>query len=467
MVLDVRLLAARGESSLAWLNLSAHGLAVRWPSGEPPDVGEPLGQVALTFDGIPAWTGPAEVRWVRALDEGYEVGLELSGEPVPLDRVLELGRIGRWGMADRPTDLPRQGWDGAERFMALVAELRVYLDAAERWFTGLEAEVPAGVLHAGEPAFLRAARARVERDFVPGFLSRSEAINLAWLELRTERRMELLPFSRALLQAHFERSPLLQRARSKPLGYPGDFEVMRYIYQRDFEGETLFGRALTLAVTRTGSCEAVRARKDLLREVITSALARAWDQGRTATVLSLASGPAQEVVELLETHPGPLGPTRFGFVEMERQALAWSQHRLQDACAHHPKSDITFHFFHDRVRRRMSPAWVANLGPFDLVYSAGLYDYLPRPVAVELTRSLTTHLAPDGELWVGNMVPETPSRWLMDLHLDWRLQHRTLAELLDLGHAGAPHAESWVVPDRTQNNPFLVVRRRSDERYAR
>lgn len=465
LAVDVRL--AQDDLRVPWLNLSARGLALAWPHAEPPDVGDVVGPLSVRFAGEEVWTGTAEVRWVRVVDDRYQCGCALVAGAIPVSLAHALARVGRWADTDPPSARPRLGRDGAERFMAMVGELRVYLDQAQVWCEGLEAAFPDAALDpVGNPVG-RALRARVERDFVPGFVSRSDAANAAWLELRPEWRMELLPYSRGLLQELLDHSPLMRRALAKPLGYPGDFEVMRYLYEREFEGETLFARALTLAVARTGSCEAVRARKDLLREVIERALARAWDAGRPASVLCLASGPAQEVVELFESHPGPLGPVRIGFVEMEKQALAWSGARLRDALARHPSADVTLHFFHDRIRRRMSPAWVANLGPFDLIYSAGLYDYLPRPVAVELTRSLTTHLAPDGELWVGNMVPSTPSRWLMDLHLDWHLQHRTFAELLDLGHAGAPQAESWVVPDRTQYNPFLVVRRRPDDRAAR
>lgn len=465
LAIDVR--QVPDDLRLPWINLSAHGLALAWPHPEPPDVGSVIGPLSVRFAGEEVWTGTAEVRWVRAVEDRYECGCALVDGAIPISLAHDLARVGRWAETDPPSGRPRLGRAGAERFMAIVGELRVYLDHARTWCEGLQAAFPDAALDPEGNPVGRALRARVERDFVPGFVARSDAANAAWLELRPEWRMELLPYSRGLLQATFDQSPLMRRALTKPLGYPGDFEVMRYLYEREFEGETLFARALTLAIARTGSCEAVRARKDLLREVIASAFARAWDAGRTASVLCLASGPAQEVVDLFASHPGPLGPVRMGFVDMEKQALACADARLRDALARHPSAEVTLHFLHDRIRRRMSPAWAANLAPFDLIYSAGLYDYLPRPVAVELTRSLTAHLAADGELWVGNMVPGTPSRWLMDLHLDWHLQHRTFAELLDLGQAGAPQAESWVVPDRTQYNPFLVVRRRPDDRTPR
>jgi hypothetical protein len=50
------------------------------------------------------------------------------------------------------------------------------------------------------------------------------------------------------------------------------------------------------------------------------------------------------------------------------------------------------------------------LGTFDLIYSAGLYDYLSADVALRLTAKLATMLKPEGRLLIANMLPGLPAR---------------------------------------------------------
>src|SRR5262249_39920320 len=72
------------------------------------------------------------------------------------------------------------------------------------------------------------------------------------------------------------------------------------------------------------------------------------------------------------------------------------------------------------------------LAGFDLVYAAGLYDYLPTPVAQKLTRALFDALHPGGSLLIGNFLPDIASAGYMEAIMDWWLIYRSRAELLQL-----------------------------------
>jgi SAM-dependent methyltransferase len=69
---------------------------------------------------------------------------------------------------------------------------------------------------------------------------------------------------------------------------------------------------------------------------------------------------------------------------------------------------------------------------FDLVYAAGLYDYLDRRVARRLTAKLFELLNPDGELVVANFTHDVPDIGYMESYMAWHLVFRTTDELLDL-----------------------------------
>jgi hypothetical protein len=57
------------------------------------------------------------------------------------------------------------------------------------------------------------------------------------------------------------------------------------------------------------------------------------------------------------------------------------------------------------------------------------------------------------------MMPTNPSRWFMELHLDWFLIYREIAELAAIGRAAAPGARLEVLEEETGVNPFIALTR--------
>ena len=82
-------------------------------------------------------------------------------------------------------------------------------------------------------------------------------------------------------------------------------------------------------------------------------------------------------------------------------------------------------------------------------------------IIMNLTRNLAQRLLPGGTLYIGNMVPHIPSRWIMELHLDWYLIFRTHDEMIAFAQEAAPDDEVFILPESTGFNPFVCVRRAS------
>jgi hypothetical protein len=105
------------------------------------------------------------------------------------------------------------------------------------------------------------------------------------------------------------------------------------------------------------------------------------------------------------------------------------------------------------VRELISPArarqGAQDLGRFELIYSAGLYDYLPDALARRLTARLVQMLAPGGRLLIANFVPGGSGRGYMELFMDWTLVLRTPAQMQALAQdAGASLVHSFMDPHR-------------------
>ena len=72
-----------------------------------------------------------------------------------------------------------------------------------------------------------------------------------------------------------------------------------------------------------------------------------------------------------------------------------------------------------------------GFGPFDMVICSGLFDYLRQPIAVKLTSHMHSYSKVDGTVYIGNMVPSNPSRWIMDIILIGTCSTVIMKEILD------------------------------------
>lgn len=92
--------------------------------------------------------------------------------------------------------------------------------------------------------------------------------------------------------------------------------------------------------------------------------------------------------------------------------------------------------------------------PFDIIYSAGLFDYLSDDMFVALGKKLLT-LNPR-YVMIGNIGQSFPTKDMMSC-LGWDLFDRSRFDLLSLGEQIAPGKDSSVETDRTGLQHFLRI----------
>ena len=98
-----------------------------------------------------------------------------------------------------------------------------------------------------------------------------------------------------------------------------------------------------------------------------------------------------------------------------------------------------------------------NRDTHDIIWAAGLFDYLNDKAFVSLLRKFKEWLKEDGEVIVGNYnEAHNPSRDYMEILGDWHLIHRTESQLLALANkAGFGDAEIHV--SRMPDNIILYL----------
>jgi SAM-dependent methyltransferase len=262
-------------------------------------------------------------------------------------------------------------------------------------------------------------------------------LSALWSEARACGREEAM---QAWCRAHplhklVQEDPYTHRAATKPRGYAGDAVMMDFIYSgTPPEGTSALGRGVFSATTRVSMGLSVLYRRQLLKSLIDDAVVT-HEAGR---ILSVASGHAREFEGSLVGSPVFQGEV----VVLDQDTLSCAE-----VARVHAGSPVRV--VNEGVRELLSGPLADTLGRFDLVYSAGLYDYLPDSLARRLTARLLQMLRPGGRLVIANFVPGGSGRGYMELFMDWTLVLRNEAALRELSlAAGAAQVSTFHDPHR-------------------
>lgn len=263
---------------------------------------------------------------------------------------------------------------------------------------------------------------------MPGLVTRlREAIDVSSHACREAERgvREEAQFAtlRAAFQAQiarwFSRSWFMRRALEKPRGYPGDFETLEGIYAGELRSEDGFGRALDAYFLETELACAVRERKNACATMLGDFLER--QDGERADVLDIACGPCRELHEV----PRLASDIRFRFTGIDQDQAAIDHAAAGVARAGLPQDRIGFR--RENALRLTSPQRnLDRLGQFDLIYSAGLYDYLPDRHLIPLIAGTGALLRSEcSEYVVAFKDAERYDRTVYQWHVDWIFFQRT------------------------------------------
>ncbi len=241
-------------------------------------------------------------------------------------------------------------------------------------------------------------------------------------------RKQSIDFLRQKLNHLIYQAPFADRVFNKPLGYAGDYEMMNLIYKQENVGKSLFARCLHRYYIDEPAAQAVRNRADYLIGVITRELAQAAHD-HPYRILSVACGPAMEWQKLLPKIGELKSEVSVDLLDQDEQALLSTQDCLRHLKIKHNTS-VDFQF----IRKAIKNIIVRGMDykEYDLIYSAGLFDYLTDPVAFMAANQLFKCLRPGGKLVIGNFNVSNPNRVGMEYALDWELIHRSEQDLLDL-----------------------------------
>lgn len=241
--------------------------------------------------------------------------------------------------------------------------------------------------------------------------------------------------------------PFTAHSFRKPRGYAGDAHLMDHIYGGGLaqwpHPSTTAGK-LYFYTTNSPSCRAVRYCRTLLAKLIDDCASNR----REPRILSIAAGHLREI-ELAKS------ATSRGFGRFV--ALDQDEATLREVEERYGALGI------EAVKMSVKSLARGNdfSGEFDLVYAAGLFDYLSDPLAKRLVEVMFGCLRPGGTMMYANFLPGIEDVGYMESMMDWWLIYRTDHELSQLA-AGLPREKIRSLTctrDPDNNIAFVTIHR--------
>ncbi|MFO7891822.1 MAG: class I SAM-dependent methyltransferase [bacterium] len=241
-----------------------------------------------------------------------------------------------------------------------------------------------------------------------------------------------------------ECSLMHNRTRKKPCGYAGDYLLLDWIYTKK-TADNGVGKLFDKLFHSYEAAISVRNRKEYFKNKCCELL---QESSKRIDILDLACGSCRDVYEIYQSLTNS-HKIHFHCVDSDPRAVGYAK-KLLNGKINRYNIDINVA---DAFRLKTNKK-------YDLIWSAGLFDYLERRVAVLLLKKIWRHLKADGRIIFGNFSPKNPTRKGMELVGKWYLIHRSAAELIEIcRETKLPVSEIEVESEPGGINLFCILKK--------
>jgi extracellular factor (EF) 3-hydroxypalmitic acid methyl ester biosynthesis protein len=239
-------------------------------------------------------------------------------------------------------------------------------------------------------------------------------------------------------------SPITKRCFSKPKGYAGDATLIDYIYLKDenIEFANEIAEILHKSICNSTSCDSVRERAKYFGNLITQI---SESKNRKISAISIASGHLREL-----DHVSHFEDKVYHFIGLDQDAESNTEARRS-----YPFKGLTV--LDESIKYVLAGKLEAE--SYDLVYSAGLFDYLDEKVAARMTKRMFELVVPGGTMVIPNFAKGIIERGYMETFMDWYLIYRDEMELYGfMKELDMSQVASWNIHgDKYGNILYLTV----------
>jgi extracellular factor (EF) 3-hydroxypalmitic acid methyl ester biosynthesis protein len=341
-------------------------------------------------------------------------------------------------------------------FKVAVSDMQFFLNDLRLWMEQMELKIQA------QPSF---AHEKFERKILqillvsvlPVLIPLFEKFEKLISKIEKDYEASYMLYAKRLLHPLVLCAPFMRRTFEKPLGYAGDYEMVNMMARDPFQGTSLFAKTLNTFFLNTPPVIAHRNRIDSLLEQLQHETRRAVTKNRTAKVLNLGCGPALEIQRFLAK--SPFGENvEFTLLDFNDETVEYTQKILEQICHKH-HSDCTIQVIKKSVAQLLKESSKFKRGSYDLVYCAGLFDYLPDAVCEKLMELFYELVAPAGLVLVSNVHVNNPSRGWMEYMVDWHLIYRDADKMNAILPHYVPKEQVRIFVESIGVNIFAEIRK--------
>jgi extracellular factor (EF) 3-hydroxypalmitic acid methyl ester biosynthesis protein len=259
-------------------------------------------------------------------------------------------------------------------------------------------------------------------------------------------------------------SPFVHRTFTKPLGYAGDYEMVNMMFRNPFEGESLFAKMINLYALQLPPIVAHRNRIQYLEKKLEQESLRLTVRNRDARVFNLGCGPAHEVQRFL-AEDELANHTHFTLADFNQETLKQTGtvlDGLKQKNSRRGSVKMVVQSVQQLLKAGGRNVEYSRRDQHDLIYCAGLFDYLTDQVCRQLMDVFYAMLAPGG-LLIATNVDNHPAQYQMECFLEWHLVHRNEEKMRTLVPRNADVQNASIKRDPTGVNIFIEVRKPNSE----
>lgn len=351
-------------------------------------------------------------------------------------------------------------WKSANKvqdpFKLVVADMANMLNGVQHWLTGVDVGIRTTVTRRRdelEQEVFSSVQTRVIEEVLPSM----ERFELVAGEVGDEESPVHKAYVRRELHPLVLCSPFLYRTYTKPLGYAGDYEMVNMMLRNPYEGSSAFAKLLNYALLHTEPVVAHRNRIDYLINVLMGETQRRGGGSKTR-VFNLACGPAVEIQRFLRDHDES-DLIEIDLLDFNGETLEYTKERIQEARMAGGRETVVRYFQRSvhQLLRSAAQGGEEDFTGYDVVYCAGLFDYLSQRVCKKLVELFCTMVKPGGRVIVTNVSASNPRKAWMEYLMEWNLIYRDREEMEDLVPDGFPIKGVEITEDATGVNLFLDI----------
>ena len=345
-------------------------------------------------------------------------------------------------------------------FKVAVSDLQTFLYELRLWLGQLEWTLPMTGQDERESAG-RDLCGQIGPSILPVLSGLFENFENALIDVEDEVQPMHHAFGRRQLHPLLLCSPFFHRVFSKPLGHAGDYEMVNMIVRDPLEGGSLYAKLLNHWFLNQAPAQAHRNRINYLTGRLVEESARFDGLRSGLRVLNLGCGPAHELQRFLHESPPP-HHAAFTLLDFNTETLTHARTVLEKvgrANHCHPALNFEKRSVHQLIKESAQTHPPPGQEKYDLIYCAGLFDYLTDAVCHKLNNFCYNQLNPGGILITTNVEGGNPRRLTMDYLMDWPLNYRTGREFAALRPELAPEESCRLQTDDTGVNLYFEARK--------